>query len=156
MSKSIKLKDNVYLDSSGITHNKELLSVLLNNLLSHTLIFSSYPATGERGTLSAPNSSYTISDRFSKYDFLLFVVSSRVWGWATTYMFVPYNDAFKYTSSSPDNYITMSVPIYNSNIVGNIQFYLTNDNKITVYSNSHYTEDNHIYIKGIYGYRIIK
>lgn len=32
MSKSIKLKNNTYLDSSGITHNRDLLSTLLTTL----------------------------------------------------------------------------------------------------------------------------
>lgn len=32
MSKSIKLKDNNYLDSTGITHNRNLLSTILNKL----------------------------------------------------------------------------------------------------------------------------
>lgn len=32
MSKSFKFKNNIYLDSKGITHNKELLSNLLTNL----------------------------------------------------------------------------------------------------------------------------
>ena len=32
MSKSIKLKNNTYLDSSGVTHNRDLLSTLLTTL----------------------------------------------------------------------------------------------------------------------------
>ena len=32
MSKSIKLKNNTYIDSSGITHNRDLLSTLLTTL----------------------------------------------------------------------------------------------------------------------------
>lgn len=32
MSKSIKLNDNTYLDSSGVTHNRECLSNILNEL----------------------------------------------------------------------------------------------------------------------------
>jgi len=31
MSKSIKLENNNYIDSTGITHNRELLSTILNN-----------------------------------------------------------------------------------------------------------------------------
>ena len=34
MSKSIKLKDNTYLDSRGITHNRTLLNTILERLLS--------------------------------------------------------------------------------------------------------------------------
>lgn len=34
MSKSIKLKDNTYLDSSGISHNKVTLNGLLNDILN--------------------------------------------------------------------------------------------------------------------------
>lgn len=30
MSKSIKLKDNIYLDSTGVVHNRQLLSDILN------------------------------------------------------------------------------------------------------------------------------
>ncbi len=33
MSKSIKFSNDIYLDSSGITHNKEKLSDILNNLI---------------------------------------------------------------------------------------------------------------------------
>lgn len=32
MSKSIKLKDNTYIDSTGVTHNRGLLSTILSNL----------------------------------------------------------------------------------------------------------------------------
>ena len=44
MSKSIKLKDNVYIDSKGITHNRELLSVLLP-IIQEQLRFKKYDIT---------------------------------------------------------------------------------------------------------------
>ncbi len=34
MSKSIKFRNNTYLDSKGITHNRRLLSDILNNLIN--------------------------------------------------------------------------------------------------------------------------
>lgn len=34
MSKSIKLKDNTFIDSTGVTHNRDLLSTILNNIYS--------------------------------------------------------------------------------------------------------------------------
>lgn len=36
MAKSYKLKDDSYIDSSGIVHNKTLLKTILNNLLDDT------------------------------------------------------------------------------------------------------------------------
>jgi len=36
MKKSIRMKENVYLDSSGVIHNKELLCDILNSQLVST------------------------------------------------------------------------------------------------------------------------
>ena len=40
MSKSIKIKNNTYIDSTGVTHKKSLLSTLLDNITNSTKTLS--------------------------------------------------------------------------------------------------------------------
>ena len=59
MSKSIKLKNNNYLDSNGIVHNHTLLSTLLYKLLKSNILYESSDwltagAEGKSVVLSEP------------------------------------------------------------------------------------------------------
>lgn len=47
MSKSIKFKNDTYLDSTGVVHNKELLSGVLSNILDRITIALLWSYTGE-------------------------------------------------------------------------------------------------------------
>lgn len=59
MSKSVKLKNNLYLDTRGIVHNKEILSDYLDNL-SNKIINPSIGINGNSDyTIPAPGGAYT-------------------------------------------------------------------------------------------------
>ena len=57
MAKSIKLKDNNYIDSSGITHSRELLSTILNKI----------PYTEGRWTPKLENATVTYTRQNGRY-----------------------------------------------------------------------------------------
>lgn len=155
MSKSIRFKENVYLDSESISHNKTKLSVLLNNRLKKTVLYSATPSVGEIGSLSVPGSSYTINDKFSNYDFLVLRFRSRVWGWCMKEEVIFNSGQYHASKLESGNLYAMIMPLYNSNTFATMQYYFTNDNTISVYYNTHYSGDNHLYIGGIFGYNII-
>lgn len=155
MAKSIKLKDNNYIDSSGVVHNRTLLSTLLNNRLYQQTLYDSTPSAGSIANLSKPDSSYTISGNFNNYDFLVVIFSSRVWGWCKKEELIFNHGQFGGLSVATDNLYSMVMPLYYSNELATMQYYFTNNNKITVYYNSHYTGDNHLYISKIIGYKIL-
>lgn len=69
MSKSIKPKDNIYIDSTGIVHNRELLSNVLNNIRPVVLYNSS---TGTSGNV-------TLSDNKSNYKSLKLLIYNTDW-----------------------------------------------------------------------------
>lgn len=56
MSTSIKLKNDMYLDSTGVVHNKELLSDILNALTKYKVGHARY---GRSSNLSVPASTVT-------------------------------------------------------------------------------------------------
>lgn len=59
MSKAVKLKNNLYLDTRGIVHKKEILSDYLNNL-SNKIINPSIGINGNSDyTIPAPGGAYT-------------------------------------------------------------------------------------------------
>ena len=66
MAKSIKLKDNTYIDSTGVTHNRELLSTLLNNI--NTNINKLTPVTLFDGTCKFGNDICTVSSDYKYVD----------------------------------------------------------------------------------------
>lgn len=155
MSKAIKIKDNYYLDSTSIAHNKIPLNNLLNNRIVGITLYSNTPSSGNIATLSAPNSSAKISGNFSNYDFLVIVFRSRVWGWCMKEELIFNHNQFGSSGIGTGNLYSMIMPIYNSNTIATMQYYFTNNNTITVFYNSHYTGDNHLYISVIYGYKIL-
>ena len=64
MSKSIKLKDNVYLDSTGVVHNRELLSDILNrDNHARVKIFSGSASSGSVITI---NTTWQALGKFKK------------------------------------------------------------------------------------------
>lgn len=63
MSKGIKLKNNNYLDSSGIVHNRTLLSEILNKLIPVSLYDNSSGTTGTV-TLSETSANFTYLEIF--------------------------------------------------------------------------------------------
>lgn len=155
MSKAIKFKNNIYIDSKSIVHNRTLLSQILNNRIYCKTLYANTPSAGEIGQLSTPGSSYTINDSFANYDFLVIVFRSRVWGWCMKEELIFNHNQYGASSIQTGNLYSMVMPLYNSNSLATMQYYFTNGNKITVYYNSHYTGDNHLYIGVIYGYKIL-
>ena len=155
MSKSIKFKNNTYIDSSGIVHNRKSLKDMLNNKLNKTVLFDNVPSVGEVGRLSAPGSSYTISGNFSNYDFLLIIFRSRVWGWCKKEELIFNANQFGSSNVATGNLYSAVMPLYNSNTIATMQYYFTNNNKVSVYYNSHYSGDNHLYIATIIGCKLL-
>ena len=67
MSKSIKLKNNTYIDSTGVVHNRGLLSTLLNTL--STITNKTNPITlysNDNGS----NGDITLSDSIANYTYI--------------------------------------------------------------------------------------
>lgn len=153
--KSVNLKNDIYLDSSGVMHNRVPLSELLNNKITRTKLFDNSPGAGNKGMLSAPDSSYTINDSFANYDFLVIIFASRVWGWCKKEEVIFNRNQFGSSSVSTGGLYSVVMPIYWSNEIATMQYYFTNNNTITIGYNSHYTNDNHLYINTIYGYKIL-
>lgn len=58
MSKGIKFKDNIYLDSSGIMHNRQALKNILNSLIPVVLYNNS---SGSNGTITLSETSANFS-----------------------------------------------------------------------------------------------
>lgn len=155
MSKSIKFKNNVYFDSSGITHGRKNLKEMLDHKFYKEALFWNVPSVGEVGELSSPGSSHTISGNFNDYDFLLIIFKSRVWGWCQKHEIVFNLGQFGGSAISTSNLYSAIMPLYNSSTLATMQYYFTNYNKVTVYYNTHYSGDNHLYISAIYGYKIL-
>ena len=66
MAKAIKLKNDMYLDTRGIVHKKEILSDYLNNL-SNKIINPSIGITGTSDyTIPAPGGAFT---NYQQYEF---------------------------------------------------------------------------------------
>ena len=51
MSKAIKLRNDIYIDSSGITHNRKQLKEILNEGLTKTSLYWDVPSVGSVGKL---------------------------------------------------------------------------------------------------------
>jgi len=60
MSKSIKLKDNTYIDTNGIAHNKIILNTILDKLIP-TILYSND---------SGANVNITLTDNSSNYSYI--------------------------------------------------------------------------------------
>ena len=155
MSKAIRFKNNIYMDSRSIVHNRTLLSQMLNNKVYCKVLYSNTPSAGETGILSAPGSSGTMNDSLFNYDFLVIVFRSRVWGWCMKEELIFNHNQYGSSGVQTGNLYSTVMPLYNSSTLATMQYYFTNGNKITVYYNSHYTGDNHLYIGIVYGYKIL-
>lgn len=66
MSKSIKLKDNTYIDSSSITHNRQTLKSMLNRT-KYIVLYD---------TIKTP-SLVTLRDNVQNYDFIIVKMTSN-------------------------------------------------------------------------------
>lgn len=72
MSKSIKLKNNTYIDSTGITHNRELLSNILNTLITElnklkpVVLYSNDSGTNDTISLTDSIGNYQYIEVFYK------------------------------------------------------------------------------------------
>lgn len=71
MSKSIKLKNDIYIDSSGVVHNQELLGNILENMKAVTLYDNSDGTTNTTVELTEDISMYRYIEAwvglYSKY-----------------------------------------------------------------------------------------
>jgi len=120
-----------------------------------TRLYHNVPETGQIGRLSEPDSSVTLDCDFSDYDMLFVLFSTRLWGWGQKWEFIPviFLDD---TASSVNNVFSVVMPSYfDINQTMSMQYYITNNNTITVQDNSNYTSENHLYIKSIYGVKFI-
>ena len=114
MSKSIKLKDNTYIDTNGIAHNKIILNTILDKLIP-TILYSNE---------SGANTDITLTDNVKNY----------------TYIEILYNDNDGYCGSckikKPNGKIALLLTSYiNSSLASNFSYvkacYVTiNGNKI--------------------------
>lgn len=73
MNKSIKLKNNVYIDSTGIVHNRTGLNTILNQLLNkineqEQLIAKLTPVVLYEDENSTASNTYNLTDNVSNYD----------------------------------------------------------------------------------------
>ena len=130
--------------------NKQLIEGIGVRAFKMTSLFSNAPAQGEIGKLSEKGSSVTLDCNFEDYDMLFILFATRIWGWLHKWEIVP----VRYLDSSSiqvGNLFGVSVPCYNTGEVAMMQYYITNNNTITVHYNSHTTGDNHLYIKEIVG-----
>ena len=105
MSKSIKLKNNVYLDTSSIVHNKELLSELLSKIPQEVVVFEGklYPSQSIDLDLTPYKRliiSYATYDSGSSIDTggasnmcMLEISDSPSYGWHKTYITNPYRNS---------------------------------------------------------------
>lgn len=69
MSKSIKLKNDNYLDSKGIVHNKTLLSTLLDKLLKSNILYES----SEGVTAGGNGNSVILSEPVTNFGAILII-----------------------------------------------------------------------------------
>ena len=152
MAKSIKLKNNVYWDSTGIVHNRNKLSTFLENLLNKksnksTELYNSNSGNGTNGTVN-------LSDNVSNYLYL--VIDFRV---GTTRKSVRYNvrsnqpwcmlDFIDY-SDGYLQFFTKTVKIQNNTIVNErYKKYTIQDSERWIPYGSN---ENAIYIVAVYGY----
>lgn len=67
MPKSIKLKNDTYIDSSGITHNKETLKNILNNFKGQ-LVMAITAARSNTTTMNNQNIPFDILDKIFTFD----------------------------------------------------------------------------------------
>lgn len=74
MAKAIKLKNDLYLDSTGIVHNKELLSNVLNDLLPYTVKSSDKSALEAKTYAEGTYTSSSARVRFELGDIVVMVL----------------------------------------------------------------------------------
>jgi len=115
-------------------------------------LYHNAPGAGEYGVLSAPDSSVTLDCNFADFDLLLIRFSGRTWGWLQKYEVILVGTGLGYDYYSTENLYCVTMSVYGApEYPMSMQYYITNNNTITVFKNSHYTQDNHLYIKDIFG-----
>ena len=115
-------------------------------------LYHDVPDVGNIAHLSAPDSSITLDCNFQNYDLLLIRFGGRVWGWLQKYEVIMVDGGIGYDYFSTSNLFCTTMQVYNApEYPMAMQYYITNNNKITILANTHYTGDNHLYIKDIYG-----
>ncbi|MBQ6546461.1 MAG: hypothetical protein IJL74_00490 [Bacilli bacterium] len=67
MSKSIKLKDDTYIDSTGVVHNRDLLSDILENINNHLNTIDSSLETNAMTICLSANKSIGVSSTWTYY-----------------------------------------------------------------------------------------
>ena len=140
---------------SVATVNKAFGNEQVRDKCSLTYIHYDQPSAGTIAALSAPNSSITFNQhKWSSFDFLIIEFSTRAWGYARKNEIIFDTQNLKGSSMSPDNFYTTVAPMYNSSTLATMQYYFTNDNTITVFKNSDYEGDDHLYISRVWGVNI--
>ncbi len=84
MSKGIKFKDNTYLDSSGVSHNRVALNTILNKLIPVTLYDNS----------SGNNGNVTLSETSANFEFIDIFFRTNTYDYGSLRIYRPYNSSF--------------------------------------------------------------
>lgn len=130
--------------------NKNVIKGCGASAFDMTRLFVDAPSAGQIGKLSTPDSSVTLDCNFADYDILLFQFGMRVWGWGMKYEIIPVQ-GLGHSEMSIDNVFGVTMPDWANLDTMSMIYYITNNNTITIKSNTHYSGDNHLYIKAIYG-----
>lgn len=101
MSKSIKLKDNTFIDSTGVTHDRDLLSTILNNIYSFDCKYDAGQTVNANDFVKSGfylfDTNETITNRPTKVvnqvDFLLVINHKSSWTNSTIQIWFNYNAA---------------------------------------------------------------
>lgn len=108
MPKSMKLSNENYIDSTGIVHNKKLLSDILNGL--HSVKFENLWS----GRLTTNNTTVNLTDSRKNYDLILIIGCGDTGARARPVSNLLTNNAI---DSAGTNYVTLMVPYTNGSPV---------------------------------------
>jgi hypothetical protein len=143
MSKSIKLKDNNYLDSAGVMHNRKLLSSILNSLIPVVLYDN---VTGTTGNI-------TLSDSAANYTYLkIFFYKSGVYSSQEVYnpngktVALTLGNAY---ANGSIQFMLKQITINGTTITSNFCNYLNNTSTTTI----NVASENTVYISRVVGYK---
>lgn len=134
----------------AIKINKNVIKGYGTSAFDMTSLFFDVPTAGEIGKLSTVGSSKTLDCKFSDYDLLLIIFGMRIWGWGKKCEVIP-TSGLSSSSMDVSNMYGTTIPHWNNSETMSMQYYITNNNTITIKSNTHYSGDNHMYIREIYG-----
>ena len=158
MAKSIKLKDNNYIDSSGIMNERNLLSNILNNkggLFKRYTLFSY--GTDPANKVNAPSAAgqyADLNDSIDNYDLIGITIGTRIYQWTRVVILIPKDQIGIGTGSG--NWLAIPYASYSENVFNNIQVAFPTTTRLQVMYNSRtiQSNDNGGWIYQVIGYKI--